>query len=159
MRLLTASGRFSRVYTRGQCFASIGSHCRVWESHNGELVKTLTFPSSPCSLELTADGSRMVLTYQQKVAFYDAHSWVYIAGHSMSYFLSSIPVLSWFRPVNHINLLLLCTLHSSNHSLRAPVYPSSHPSGSFSQVAVLSKETWHDGNHSGPNIQLMNWIM
>ena len=56
------------VYT---CIGMICDLCySIWDAHNGTLIKTLTFPSTPCSLEITRDGSRLVIAHCQKVSFF-----------------------------------------------------------------------------------------
>ena len=53
-----------------------GLCCSIWDAHNGTLLKTLTFPSTPCSLEITRDGSRLVIAHCQKVSFFSTDRYI-----------------------------------------------------------------------------------
>lgn len=45
--------------------------CRVWDVDTCKEVQQLTFESAPSSLNLSANGNIMIITYGQNVAFYN----------------------------------------------------------------------------------------
>lgn len=48
---------------------------RIWDVGSGEEVRKLEFPSAPTSLELSQDGTVIVLTYGTYTSFWDAHTY------------------------------------------------------------------------------------
>ncbi|KAF6027273.1 hypothetical protein EB796_014422 [Bugula neritina] len=55
--------------------ASEDGTLKVWDVRNQSVVQSLTFPASPCSLEISANTSRLVLTHSNKVCFYNTDTW------------------------------------------------------------------------------------
>ncbi|KAK2832132.1 hypothetical protein Q7C36_015594 [Tachysurus vachellii] len=54
--------------------ASEDKTIRLWDRITGEVVKTLSFETSPSSMEYVPDGEILVITYGRTIAFYNAQT-------------------------------------------------------------------------------------
>lgn len=64
--------------------ASDDSTVRIWDAHNGQLVKTIKLPNKPMGLELSKHSpTKLVIAHSQKVSFFSTDTWEMVKEFEM----------------------------------------------------------------------------